>query len=131
MNATAGILYKFLDEFEFLTAADSDHPGYKHCITLRDSFLVHSKHGPLIYLVTDVLGMDLSYLRHSQDAFPTSVVKRITRQTLLALDYLHRECHIVHTGELRCSYHSTQPIQLSEKISFCHVRASYGTKFDS
>jgi len=49
VNATAGILYNFLDEFEFLkkvTTTDSDHPGYKHCITLRDSFLAHSKHGP-------------------------------------------------------------------------------------
>jgi len=41
--------------------------------------------------------MNLSYLQHSRGAFPISVVKRITRQTLLALDYLHRECHIVHT----------------------------------
>jgi serine/threonine-protein kinase SRPK3 len=114
VNATAGILNHFLDELEILkkvTTTDSGHAGYKHCITLRDCFVARSKHGPHIRLVTDVLGMDMSELQHSRGPFPISVVKRIIKQTLLALDYLHRGCHIVHTGELSCSYPSTQPIQ--------------------
>lgn len=31
--------------------------------------------------------------------FSVHVTKRIVKQTLLALDYLHRECNLVHTGK--------------------------------
>lgn len=31
---------------------------------------------------------------------PLAVVKHLTRQTLSALDYLHRTCNIIHTGAL-------------------------------
>ena len=115
MNATARILDKFLDESRFkilkkVTTTDSGHAGHKHCITLRDYFVARSKHGPHMCLVTDVLGINMAELQNSRAPFLISVVKRIIKQTLLALDYLHRRCHIVHTSEL-CSYPSAQPIQ--------------------
>ena len=35
---------------------------------------------------------------------PLAVVKHLTRQTLAALDYLHRTCNIIHTGAgCRCT----------------------------
>ena len=34
--------------------------------------------------------------------FPVSVVKRIIKQILLSIDYLHRECGYIHTGNLLC-----------------------------
>ena len=33
---------------------------------------------------------------------PLHVVRRLARQVLVALDYLHTQCHIIHTGALSC-----------------------------
>jgi serine/threonine-protein kinase SRPK3 len=48
------------------------------------------------------LGENIRSLRrrlpNGQRIFPVAVAKRIIKQTLLALDYLHRECGLVHTG---------------------------------
>ena len=33
---------------------------------------------------------------------PLPVVRRLARQVLVALDYLHTQCHIIHTGALSC-----------------------------
>jgi len=83
-----------------VTAANPDHPGYQHCLTLRDAFISYSYHGPHMSLATDVLGSDTLTLRRVQPrrVFSVHVTKRIIKQTLLALDYLHRECGLVHTG---------------------------------
>jgi len=48
--------------------------------------------------VTDVLASSLATLRPSgQNRFTVPVAKRIIKQVLLALDYLHRECGYIHT----------------------------------
>ena len=98
------MLKKRSDEFELfkrVTDTNKDHPGYPHCLTLRGKFLARSKHGPHICMVTDVLGSDMVDLRRSQpkSVFGISATKRIIKQTLQALHYLHNECHLVHTGE--------------------------------
>jgi len=85
-----------------IKSANPNHPGYKHCLHLYDATHDASYHGPHICLVTDVLGANITSLRRLQPnghgAFPVGVAKRIIKQTLLALDYLHRECNLVHTG---------------------------------
>ncbi|VEU22081.1 DEKNAAC103058 [Brettanomyces naardenensis] len=40
---------------------------------------------------------DLTILRESYGGLPITLVKQISKQILLALDYLHRECGIIHT----------------------------------
>jgi serine/threonine protein kinase len=47
----------------------------------------------------EVLGDNLLKLikRNHYEGIPVPQVKRITRQVLLGLDYLHRKCGIVHT----------------------------------
>ena len=57
--------------------------------------------GDHVSLVTDVYGSDTSQLQLSQPngAFPVHVIKRIIKQTLLGLDYLHQECGVIHTGK--------------------------------
>jgi serine/threonine-protein kinase SRPK3 len=106
VNATAGVLKGFLGEVDILKTvmkARPDHPGFRHCLHLYDAFIANSFHGPHICLVTNLLGKSLVSLRRVQPngkgAFPIVLSKRIIKQTLLALDYLHRECDLVHTGE--------------------------------
>jgi serine/threonine-protein kinase SRPK3 len=86
---------------ERITAANPEHPGYQHCLMLRDNFTCSSPLGDHVSLVTDVLcssnTMTLQVSRPN-GAFPAHVIKRIVKQTLLGLDYLHRECGVIHTG---------------------------------
>jgi len=110
VNATAGVLNGFLGEVDSLKTikmANSDHPGYKHCLHLYDAISDKSEHGPHICLVTNILGANIISLRRLQTnghgAFPVAVAKRIVKQTGLALDYLHRECGLVHTGMFQFS----------------------------
>ncbi|KAH7921680.1 kinase-like protein [Leucogyrophana mollusca] len=103
VNATAGVLYDVLHEenaLKVVKKANPNHPGYKHCLHLYDSFIAKSYHGPHLCFVTDVLGWDMVALRDLQTngrSFPVGLTKRAVKQTLLALDYLHRECNLVHT----------------------------------
>ncbi|KAG5649135.1 hypothetical protein H0H81_006019 [Sphagnurus paluster] len=90
-----------LMSIERITDANPNHPGHKHCVHLLGKFISNSCHGPHITLVTDVFGSDLESLQYSQPTrtFSVSVTKRIIKQTLLALDYIHTECGLVHCGK--------------------------------
>ena len=50
-------------------------------------------------MVFEVLGENLLTLikRYQNRGIPRHLVKQITKQLLLALDYLHNECSIIHT----------------------------------
>jgi serine/threonine-protein kinase SRPK3 len=82
--------------------AKSDHPGYKHTLQLYSTSVEKSFHGSHISLMTNVLGGTVQTLRRLQPngnlGIPVRAAKRIVKQTLLALDFLHRECKYVHTG---------------------------------
>ncbi|KIM44308.1 hypothetical protein M413DRAFT_433710 [Hebeloma cylindrosporum] len=102
VNLTAGVLYdKYwaLSSARRVTDANPNHPGYQHCQTLRDAFICNSYHGPHMSLAFDVLGSNLLSLQRAQPTgvFSLHSTKRIIKQVLLALDYLHRDCGLVHT----------------------------------
>lgn len=42
----------------------------------------------------------LDMFRHTPGAMPLFLVKRIAKHVLLALQYMHDECSIVHTGAI-------------------------------
>jgi serine/threonine-protein kinase SRPK3 len=50
-------------------------------------------------MVFEVLGENLLSLikRYNHRGIPPHLVKQITRQVLMGLDYMHRECGIIHT----------------------------------
>lgn len=104
VNATVGVLDGLLVEANSLRtikSANPNHPGYRHCLHLYDATYDTSYHGPHICLVTNVLGANVNSLRRSQPngqgVIRVAVTKRIIKQTLLALDYLHSQCNLVHT----------------------------------
>ena len=90
-----------LDVCKLVTQTNPSHPGYDRCVLLRDNFIENSVHGSHLCLVTEPLGSDLMELRRNQPRkiFTIPTTKKIIKQTLLALDYLHRDCKTVHAGK--------------------------------
>ena len=91
-----------LDEIKLLNKvveANKTHPGRAHVVSLLDSFNHKGPHGMHVCMVFEVLGENLLGLikRWNHRGIPMPLVKQITKQVLLGLDYLHRECGIIHT----------------------------------
>ncbi|KAF1987009.1 serine/threonine-protein kinase SRPK2 [Aulographum hederae CBS 113979] len=91
-----------LDEIKLLNkvvSANKDHPGRAHVVSLLDSFTHKGPNGNHVCMVFEVLGENLLGLikRWNHRGIPIALVKQITKQVLLGLDYLHRECGIIHT----------------------------------
>ncbi|KAH8689946.1 putative serine protein kinase Sky1 [Talaromyces proteolyticus] len=91
-----------IDEIKLLTKivqANPGHPGRKHVVSLLDSFEHKGPNGVHVCMVFEVLGENLLGLikRWNHRGIPMPLVKQITKQVLLGLDYLHRECGIIHT----------------------------------
>jgi serine/threonine-protein kinase SRPK3 len=91
-----------LDEIKLLNKvveANKTHPGRQHVVSLLDSFNHKGPHGMHVCMVFEVLGENLLGLikRWNHRGIPMPLVKQITKQVLLGLDYLHRECGIIHT----------------------------------
>ncbi|GES59264.1 protein kinase [Aspergillus terreus] len=77
----------------------SSHQGQDHVLYLLDQFKHTGPNGDHVCLVFDVLGhhMDFQAAKYEDGKLPVKAVKTIARQLLLELDYLHRECGIIHT----------------------------------
>lgn len=91
-----------LDEIKLLKKivdANPNHPGKAHVVSLLDSFEHKGANGLHVCMVFEVLGENLLGLikRWNHRGIPMPLVKQITKQVLLGLDYLHRECGIIHT----------------------------------
>ena len=91
-----------IDEIKLLNKvvqANLNHPGRKHVVSLLDSFEHKGTNGTHVCMVFEVLGENLLGLikRWNHRGIPMTLVKQITKQVLLGLDYLHRECGIIHT----------------------------------
>ena len=91
-----------IDEIKLLNKivqAKPSHPGRKHVVSLLDSFEHKGPNGVHVCMVFEVLGENLLGLikRWNHRGIPMPLVKQITKQVLLGLDYMHRECGIIHT----------------------------------
>lgn len=78
----------------------SSHEGRHHVSHLVDEFKHVGPHGEHVCLVFDVLGHHLYYqaVHFEAERIPAGPMKCIARQLLLGLDFLHRECGVIHTG---------------------------------
>ncbi|EXJ92855.1 CMGC/SRPK protein kinase [Capronia epimyces CBS 606.96] len=91
-----------IDEIKLLNRvnqANPNHPGRRYVVSLLDSFEHKGPNGVHVCMVFEVLGENLLGLikRWNHRGIPMPLVKQITKQVLLGLDYLHRECGIIHT----------------------------------
>lgn len=91
-----------LDEIKLLeriSTANPSHPGRQHIVSLLDHFEHSGPNGDHICLVFEALGESVlsTVKRYDYRGLPVHIVKQITKQVLLGLDYLHRECGVIHT----------------------------------
>ncbi|KAF8140045.1 kinase-like protein [Boletus edulis] len=89
------------DEIKLLTKvshANSAHPGRAYIVSFLDSF-THPGPANHICIVFEPLGENLLTLieRYKKKGVPQPLVKLITKQIILGLQYLHDECDLVHT----------------------------------
>jgi serine/threonine protein kinase len=90
------------DEIKLLrqiTNASPSHPGRPHIVAFLDSFTHTVSSTAHICITLEPLGANLLSLieKNRKKGVPPCVVKSITRQVLLGLQYLHDECDLVHT----------------------------------
>lgn len=77
------------------------HPGRSHVISFLDHFRHKGPNGTHVCMVFEVLGENLLGLikRHQNKGVPMHLCRQIAKQILLGLDYMHRCCGVIHTGE--------------------------------
>jgi serine/threonine-protein kinase SRPK3 len=88
------------DEIKLLRKIAEGDPERKKCVVhLLDYFDHRGPNGRHIVMSFEVLGSNLLDLIKYYDykGIPTKVVKSVCKQVLIALDYLHTECGIIHT----------------------------------
>ena len=80
----------------------STNLGRNRVIQLLDHFHHEGASGNHVCLVFHVLGyhLGLQAAKFEQQRIPVAMMKEVARQLLQGLDFLHRECGIIHTGNL-------------------------------
>lgn len=89
-------------------SATSSHPGRDALRTLSDSFKVSGPDGEHQCLVHPPLwdSVDAFLKRNHVEVgrLPVPVLAIVLQRLFLALDFLHTECQLVHTGETSWAY---------------------------
>ncbi|KAG0095209.1 SRSF protein kinase 2 [Podila epicladia] len=91
-----------VDEIKLLervVQANPESPGRKYVVELLDHFMHRGPNGLHVCMVFEVLGENLLSVikRYRHRGIPTHLVRQIIHQVLMGLDYMHRECGIIHT----------------------------------
>ncbi|OBZ68269.1 Serine/threonine-protein kinase SRPK [Grifola frondosa] len=100
---TLGTVSSEIHELEYLERirdADPSHRGYRHVPHMFDHFMLKCALGhPHRCFVTDLMAEStVSFAARSRNnCLPLKLTKRITKEIIFALDYLHNVCNIVHT----------------------------------
>lgn len=83
----------------YQTTTDEANSDSCYCIQLLNSFIHFGPNGKHFAMVFEILGVTLLEVikRYNYKGVPLPLVRLITRQVLIGLDYLHRVCHIIHT----------------------------------
>lgn len=91
------------DEIELLEkvkeSAAKNNVSDPRVVLLIDSFEHTGPHGTHMCMVFEMLGENLLTLikRFDYKGIPMEMTKKITKQMLEGLDFLHKRCHIIHT----------------------------------
>ncbi|POI30789.1 hypothetical protein CIB84_005459, partial [Bambusicola thoracicus] len=91
-----------LDEIKLLKSvrnSDPNDPNKERVVQLLDDFKISGVNGSHICMVFEVLGHHLLkwIIKSNYQGLPLPCVKKIIKQVLQGLDYLHTKCRIIHT----------------------------------
>eukprot|EP00475_Leptophrys_vorax_P019134 TRINITY_DN2613_c0_g1_i1.p2 TRINITY_DN2613_c0_g1~~TRINITY_DN2613_c0_g1_i1.p2 ORF type:complete len:660 (-),score=188.67 TRINITY_DN2613_c0_g1_i1:37-2016(-) len=89
-----------IDEIDLLkTIRDVSAHGSKYAVKLLDHFFHYGPNGKHMCMVFELLSHDLLGLikAYEYKGIPPKIVKQVTRDILIGLDYLHTKCQIIHT----------------------------------
>ncbi|KPI35537.1 Serine/threonine-protein kinase SRPK [Cyphellophora attinorum] len=88
-----------LSILEHIKSINELHPGEAHVLGLLDHFKHEGPHGSHLCLVFKAMGPSLIEYRRLFPLLriPIPILKKIARQMLLALSFLHTKCGIIHT----------------------------------
>ncbi|KAK5121692.1 hypothetical protein LTR85_004864 [Meristemomyces frigidus] len=92
-------MQKELETLKHIKLANPEHQGYQLVRTLLESFTLPGPSGDHLCIVLQPLRESIARLRHSFEdgKFPVELLAILAEPLLQGLDYLHRECHVVHT----------------------------------
>lgn len=81
-------------------AMETDHPGSRLVRSALDLFAIPREDGDHLCLVQQPMWDSFSDMlqRGSERRFTEDLLKTALQTVLLALDFLHTECNLVHTG---------------------------------
>jgi len=70
-----------------------------HVVQLLNSFIYQGPYGNHFCMVFEIMGVNLLEIikRYNYKGVPLHLVKRMAKQILIGLDYIHRFCKIIHT----------------------------------
>jgi len=70
-----------------------------HCAQLLNSFVHNGTNGKHFIMVFEILGVNFLEIikRYEYKGVPIPLVKRLAKQCLIGLDYMHRVCNLIHT----------------------------------
>lgn len=95
-----------INMYKCIEMGSQNHPGRSAIRSVLDSFDVDGPEGQHRCLVHPPLWESVSTFLHRNPVqrLPTPVLAFVLQRLFLALDFLHTECQIIHTG--MCSIHS-------------------------
>lgn len=90
-----------LDILRHIRAIVTSHLGANHVLGLLNEFEHRGPNGNHMCLVVKPMGPEMTKYRRlfPKARIPLPMVKKIATQLLLALDFLHDKCRVIHTGE--------------------------------
>ena len=116
------------DEVSILShIRQEDRTDSKHCCRMIDTFEHQGPHGRHVCMVFEVLGDNLlGLIRHyDHEGIPLEIVKKLCREILEGLEFLHDTCKVIHTDLKPENVMLKGPLKRSQELEIAQAVQSY------